>query len=391
MTENTICREAGQGGDHRAPRAQGHSCPGHHGHATPVKPSEGLYFCPMCPGQEQAEPGICAKCGMALDPPDLGLPPTKTRYSCPMHPEVVRDEPGDCPICGMALEPITITLEVAPNPELLDMTRRFWVSLALTLPVFVVAMSDLIPGQPLQRAVPEQWLAWLQLALATPVVLWGGKPFFERGWNSLVHRALNMFTLIAMGTGVAYAYSLAATMAPGIFPDSFRSAGGAVAVYFEAAAVIITLVLLGQVLELRARSQTSNAIKALLGLAPKTARLLRDDGGEEDVPLDQVRPGDRLRVRPGEKVPVDGLLLEGGSSLDESMISGEPIPVEKAAGAKVDRRHRQRHRQRSSWSPSESAARPCWRESCRWSARRNAAARRSSAWPTWSRATSCRR
>ena len=336
MTENVGCHEAGQGMGPQAPRADGHSCHGHHGHGASVKPSKGgLYFCPMCPGQEQAEPGVCAKCGMALEAPDVGLPSTKIQYSCPMHPEVRRDQPGDCPICGMALEPITVTLEVAPNPELVDMSRRFWVSLALTLPVFIIAMSDLIPGQPLQQAVPEQWLVWLQLAIASPVVLWGGKPFFERGWTSVVNRSLNMFTLIAMGTGVAYVYSLAATLAPGIFPDSFRSAGGVVAVYFEAAAVIVTLVLLGQVLELRARSQTSNAIKALLGLAPKTARLLRDDGSEEDVPLESVQPGDRLRVRPGEKVPVDGLVLEGSSSLDESMISGEPIPVEKAPGAKV--------------------------------------------------------
>jgi Cu+-exporting ATPase len=272
---------------------------------------------------------------MALEPAAPPLQATKTQYTCPMHPEIVRDEPGDCPLCGMALEPTTVILDEAPNPELIDMTRRFWVSLVLSLPVFVIAMADLIPGRPLDGLASEGTWGWVQLVIASPVILWGGKPFFERGWTSLVTRNLNMFTLIAIGTGVAYLYSLVATLVPGIFPDAFRGADGSVAVYFEAAAVIITLVLLGQVLELKARSQTSNAIKALLGLAPKTARLVRPDGGETDVPLDRVHPGDMLRVRPGEKVPVDGVVIEGSSFIDESMISGEPIPVEKVAGDRV--------------------------------------------------------
>ena len=315
----------------------------HHRHSGPEpkapEPSKtagaNTYICSMCAGVEQEGPGACPICGMALERAALALPETRTEYTCPMHPEIVRDAPGDCPICGMALEPTTVVLEEGPNPELVDMTRRFWVSLALTAPVFLSAMADLIPGRPLDAIASERALVWLQLVLATPVVLWGGKPFFERGWASIVSRNFNMFTLIAIGTGVAYVYSLVATVVPGIFPDAFRAAGGAVAVYYEAAAVIITLVLLGQVLELKARSQTSSAIKALLGLAPKTALLVRPDGTEEDVPLEQVQPGDRLRVRPGEKVPVDGVVLEGASAVDESMITGEPIPAEKAAGDRV--------------------------------------------------------
>ncbi|NUQ73891.1 MAG: heavy metal translocating P-type ATPase [Polyangiaceae bacterium] len=254
-------------------------------------------------------------------------------YTCPMHPEIVRNEPGSCPICGMALEPRTITLADEKNPELEDMLRRFWVSAALTLPVFAMAMSEMVPGLDLRLAIGAPY-RWIQLALATPVVLWGGYPFFERGVSSIVRRKLNMFTLIAIGTGAAYLYSIVATLLPGLFPHSFRH-GGEVEVYFEAAAVITTLVLLGQVLELRARSQTSGAIRGLLGLAPKTARRIRASGEEEDTPLDQVKAGDRLRVRPGEKVPVDGTVLEGKSSVDESMVTGEPIPVEKDPGAKV--------------------------------------------------------
>ena len=257
------------------------------------------------------------------------------KYTCPMHPEIIRDAPGSCPICGMALEPLTVSLEDEKNPELIDMTRRFWVAVVLSIPVFVLGMSDLIPGQPVQQLIPMRTLAWVQLALATPVVLWAGWPFFERAWQSIVNRSLNMFTLIGLGVAVAYLFSLIAVLLPGIFPPSFRDHHGNVPVYFEAAAVITTLVLLGQVLELRARSQTGLAIKALLGLSPKTARRINRDGNEEDVPLGHVHVGDRLRVRPGEKIPVDGLVLEGSSSVDESMISGEPIPVEKGSMDRV--------------------------------------------------------
>jgi Cu+-exporting ATPase len=253
-------------------------------------------------------------------------------WTCPMHPEIRQVGPGSCPICGMALEPEMPTLEEGPNPELIDMGRRFWVSAALSLPLFVLAMGSELFGW--------HWLSmrtsvWLQLALATPVVLWGGWPFFQRGWASLKSRNLNMFTLISLGVGVAYSYSLVATLAPNLFPPSFHTMGGMVPVYFEAAAVITTLVLLGQVLELRARSATGKAIRALLGLAPKTARIVREDGREEDIDLGHVQAGDLLRVRPGEKVPVDGVVVEGRSSVDESMISGEPVPVEKVPGEKV--------------------------------------------------------
>jgi Cu+-exporting ATPase len=255
-------------------------------------------------------------------------------YTCPMHPEIVRFQPGPCPICGMALEPREVTGEDA-NSELENMSRRFWVSVALTTPLLLAMVSDLLPSRPLHAMVSGHLMAWAQLVLATPVVLWGGWPFFERGWLSVKNRSLNMFTLIAIGTGAAYAYSVIATLAPDIFPRSFRTETGEVGVYFEAAAVIVALVLLGQVLELRARSETSSAIKALLGLAPKKARLIRDNGQEEDVSLDGVQPGNRLRVRPGEAVPVDGVVLEGGSSVDESMITGESIPVEKRAGDRL--------------------------------------------------------
>ena len=255
-------------------------------------------------------------------------------YVCPMHPEIVQEGPGDCPICGMALEPVTVTLEEQENPELVDMTRRLWVSVALAAPVLVLAMGEMV-GLSLEWLGSKRMLTWLEFAFATPVVLWGGWPFFVRGWQSIVNRSLNMFTLIGMGTGVAYSYSVVATIAPTVFPASFRDVGGEVAVYFEAAAVIVTLVLLGQVMELRARSRTGAAIRTLLGLAPKTARVIDDKGNERDVPLEQVRVGDRLRIRPGEKVPVDGDVVEGGSSVDESMISGEPIPVEKQVGDTV--------------------------------------------------------
>ncbi|MBX3277510.1 MAG: heavy metal translocating P-type ATPase [Acidobacteria bacterium] len=256
-------------------------------------------------------------------------------YTCPMHPEVLQIGPGSCPLCGMALEPRVVSLAEEDTTELDDMTRRFRISLILTLPVFALAMSEMIPGSPVQHALGAQTSGWLQFALSTPVVLWGGRPFFERGWRSITARSPNMFTLIAMGTGAAYAYSTAALIAPGIFPDSFRGHGGEVPIYFEAAAVITTLVLLGQVLELRARSRTNLALRMLLGLAPKTARRLGADGAERDVPLEEVHPGDLLRVRPGEKVPVDGVITEGASAVDESMVTGEPIPVEKSAGSQV--------------------------------------------------------
>jgi Cu+-exporting ATPase len=293
------------------------------------------YTCPMDPEIVQVGPGACPKCGMALEPKTPAFPATKTDYVCPMHPEIVRDQPGNCPICGTALEPRVVTLEEEENPELKDMKRRFRISLALTLPVFLLAMSEMIPGQPVQHTIGSRLLTFIQFALATPVVLWGGWPLFQRGWASIVNRSPNMFTLIAIGTGAAWIYSVIATLFPGIFPASFRGHGGEVAVYFEAAAVITTLVLLGQVLELRARSQTSSAIKMLLGLAPKTARIVRPNGVEEDIPLDQVHPGDLLRVRPGEKIPVDGVVVEGRSAVDESMVTGEPIPAEKTEGDKV--------------------------------------------------------
>jgi Cu+-exporting ATPase len=255
-------------------------------------------------------------------------------YTCPMHPEVRQKGPGACPICGMALEPVDATRADERNPELEDMTRRFKVSLAFTAPILAFMVAEMIPGVPLDGLVPHGLRNWIEFALATPVVLWGGWPFFERGWASIVSRYLNMFTLIALGVGAAYSYSVVATLVPGIFPASFRM-GAEVAVYFEPAAVIVVLVLLGQVLELRARSRTSTAIRNLLGLAPKTARRIEPDGGEQDVPLEHVLVSDRLRVRPGERIPVDGTVLEGSTAIDESMVTGEPIPVEKVAGAPV--------------------------------------------------------
>jgi Cu+-exporting ATPase len=312
--------------------AQAHPHPHPH-HSASAAATE--YICPMDPEVRATRPGACPKCGMALEPATPVLPATKVEYTCPMHPEVVRDEPGSCPICGMALEARVVSLEEEANPELTDMKRRFRVSLALSIPILVLAMSEMIPGQPLQHAISPTLIIWLQFALATPVVFWGGRPFFERGWASVVNRSLNMFTLIALGTGTAYVYSVIATLLPNIFPASFRGHGGAVPVYFEAAAIITTLVLLGQVLELRARSQTSSAIRSLLGLAPKTARVISEGGVEEDIPLDQVKPGDHLRVRPGERVPVDGVVLDGASAVDESMITGEPIPVEKTSASRV--------------------------------------------------------
>ncbi|MBI3611394.1 MAG: heavy metal translocating P-type ATPase [Nitrospirae bacterium] len=302
----------------------------------PSETAGGLYTCPMDPEVRMPGPAVCPKCGMALEPLEPpASPTTKTEYVCPMHPEVVRSEPGSCPICGMALEPRTVTVEEEASPELIEMTRRFWLSLTLTVPLLFLGMSWMIPGQPVQRIIPPSLSAWIELALATPVVLWGGWPFFARGGASIVNRGLNMFTLIAIGTGTAYLYSVVAAVAPDLFPDSFRGPGGDVGRYFEAAAVITVLVLLGQVLELRARRRTGGAIKALLGLAPKTARRVGDDGREEEIPLERVKPGDRLRIRPGEKVPVDGVVLEGTSAVDESMVTGEPIPVEKTSGQRL--------------------------------------------------------
>ncbi len=305
----------------------------------------------MCPEVREPKPGACPTCGMALEP-DVPVASMRTEYTCPMHPEIVRPAPGSCPICGMALEPRTVTAAAAEeNPELRDMTRRFWIAVALTLPLLLMAMASMLwPGFFVRRVDTLAgyrnqlflwgWgLPWLEFILATPVVLWAGWPFFQRFWTSLVNRSPNMFTLIGMGTGVAYVYSVIATLFPRIFPESLRAGSGNMSgypdVYFEAAAAITTLVLLGQVMELRARSRTSAALRALLDLSPKTARILAADGAEKDIPLEQVKPGDRLRVRPGEKVPVDGVILEGRSSIDESMITGESMPVEKSSDSKV--------------------------------------------------------
>ena len=308
--------------------------PMHPSAAAPSSPKAAVaeYICPMDPEIHQTMPGACPKCGMALEAALPTVPSAKTEYVCPMHPEIVRSEPGSCPICGMALEPRVTSAKEEENPELTSMTRRFWVSVALTIPILLAAMGANLLGAPLERLISLRALTWVELVLATPVVLWGGWPFFVRGWQSIVNRSLNMFTLIGLGVAVAYLYSVVAALAPGIFPPSFRDASGQVGVYFEAAAAITTLVLLGQVLELRARSRTGAAIRALLGLAPKTARLVGEDGSERDVPLERVKPGDRLRVRPGEKIPVDGIVLEGRSSVDESMITGEAMPVEKQSG-----------------------------------------------------------
>ena len=267
-----------------------------------------------------------------------GLPISKLHsenYTCPMHPEISQDHPGACPICGMALEPKIASVEGKEDQELSAMTRRFWFCVVLTLPVFLIAMSDVIPGRPLQKIFTMKTLIWSEFVLSMPVVLWGAWPFFLKGWRSIVNHRLNMFTLISIGVSVAFGYSVIATLAPHIFPQSLRNENGLVAVYFEAAAVITTLVLLGQILELRARNRTSGAIKALLNLAPKKARLIKDNGAEVEISLDKVEPGDFLRVRPGEKIPVDGIVIEGRSSVDESMITGEPVPVEKSEGAKV--------------------------------------------------------
>ncbi|MBB5056022.1 Cu+-exporting ATPase [Granulicella aggregans] len=293
---------------------------------------ESFYFCGKgCAAKFSADPMKYLQPKPAPEAPIQAAPGMK--YTCPMDPEIVRDQPGACPKCGMALEPMTVTLDEA-NPELESMTRRFWTGVALTLPLLAIMVSELMPGQPLQHLLGGG-LGWFEFAIATPVVLWGGWPFFQRGWASIVNRSLNMFTLIAIGSGAAYLYSVVAVAAPGAVPASFRMPDGKVGLYFEAAAVITVLVLLGQVLELRARSQTGSAIKALLGLTPKTARRVATDGSEHDVDLAEVHVGDRLRVRPGERVPTDGVVVDGASSVDESMVSGEPISVEKEKDAKV--------------------------------------------------------
>lgn len=310
-----------------APAAQTAAAP------EPPAPAGTIYTCPMDPEIRQDHPGACPKCGMALEPDLATLPVARVEYTCPMHPEIVREGPGACPICGMALEPRTVTLAEPPNAELADMTRRMWIAAALTLPVFVLAMGDMILGMGLGGRIDPRISNWVGLVCATPVVLWAGWPFFVRGWASIVNRHANMFTLIALGVGAAYAFSVAATLFPGLFPAGFR-VHGVVEPYFDTAAVITVLVLLGQVMELRARGQTSLAIRSLLGMAPKTARVIRD-GVESDIPLPHVQVGDLLRVRPGEKVPVDGVVTEGRSSVDESMVSGEPIPVEKESGSRV--------------------------------------------------------
>jgi len=289
---------------------------------------QGFYFCSSgCKGKFEAEPAKY----LAGQPGPQPMP-KGTQYTCPMHPEIIRDKPGSCPICGMALEPMGVpTGEEGPNPELVDFTRRFWVSAVLSAPLLIIAMAPML-GFSFESLVDGRTKTWIELALASPVVLWAAFPFFHRGWESILNRSPNMWTLISLGVGAAYLFSLVATLFPDVFPHQFRGHDGAVPVYFEAAAVIVALVFLGQVLELRARERTGSAIRALLDLAPKTARLIGADGSEKDVPLDSVKTGDRLRIRPGDAVPVDGIVLEGRSAIDESMITGEPLPVEKTEG-----------------------------------------------------------
>jgi Cu+-exporting ATPase len=312
----------------------------HHSHidhktANIMSKSPAKYFCPMCPEVESDKPGDCPKCGMALELNPAWFPPASTIYTCPMHPEVQQDYPGDCPRCGMALEPYTVTTSTDDdkNTELHDMTRRFRISAVLTLPVFILAMSHMIPTLAGQPWTDGNFSRWIQFVFATPVVMWAGEPFFRRGWRSMVSLRLNMFTLIAIGVGAAYIFSAAAMLAPTLFPHSMHH-GGNVAIYFEAAAVIIVLVLLGQMLELRARGRTGSAIRALLDLVPPMARKVTIDG-DRVVPLDQVHVGDLLRVVPGDKVPVDGVVVDGHSNVEESMITGEPLPVEKTVGDDV--------------------------------------------------------
>jgi Cu+-exporting ATPase len=301
--------------------------------AEPVD-DNATYTCPMHPEIEQQGPGTCPKCGMALEIMGIPVATTKTEYTCPMHPEIVQNEPGNCPKCGMALEERTVTVE-EKNEELIDMSRRFWISSLLAAPVFILAMiADLAPAL-LPQGLSMQTVQWIEFTLATPVVLWGGWPFYVRAVQSVISWNLNMFTLIGLGVSVAWLYSMVALLMPQLFPPIMQMEGGLVDVYFEAAAVITALVLLGQVLELRARSRTNAAIQMLLGLAPNTARIVYEDGREEDIPLENVNVGDILRVRPGEKIPVDGTVTDGESNVDESMVTGEPVPVNKTAGEKL--------------------------------------------------------
>ena len=302
-------------------------------HTRAPAPAGTQYVCPMDPDVEQDHPGACPKCGMGLEPVLATTPATRVEYTCPMHPEIVRDAPDACPICGMALEPRTVAIDEPPNPELVDMTRRLWIAVALGLPVFLLAMGDMVLGMGLGGRLDMRVTNWVGLVCATPVVLWAGWPFFERGWASIRNRHSNMFTLIALGVGAAYVFSVAAALAPGLFPEGFRTHGG-VETYFDTAVVITILVLFGQVLELRARGRTSAAIRQLLRLAPMSARLVRD-GQEIDVPIASVAVGDVLRVRPGEKIPVDGVVLDGHSAVNESMVTGEPIPADKEPGSHV--------------------------------------------------------
>ena len=308
--------------------------PGPERSGDPLQKLKHTFVCPMDSDVREDKPGPCPKCGMALEPEVYAAPETTVEYTCPMHPEIVRNEPGSCPKCGMTLEP-RIVAGAPKDPELESMVFRFWAGLSLTFAILVLGMSYMVPGEHASPWFSPRTTAWIELFLATPVVLWGGLPFFRRGWLSIKNRSANMFTLIALGTGAAYAYSLIAVLYPAIFPASFRAKDGSVPVYFEAAAAITTLVLLGQVLELRARERTSGAIRALLKLAPRTARLVRADGTELDIPLQEVAVGDALRVRPGEKVPTDGIVTGGSSAVDESLMSGEPIPVEKTTGSRV--------------------------------------------------------
>jgi Cu+-exporting ATPase len=330
-------QEGSQSGSAKSDKGHDNCCHKDAGKSAKAKSKDSkdaIYTCPMHPEIEQVGPGDCPKCGMALELKDGPLDNSKTQYTCPMHPEVIEDEPGDCPICGMALEANTVA-EDEDNPELTDMSRRLRWCTVLALPVFILAMTaDMFP-QLLPAKLSMPLVQWIEFLLATPVVVWGGWPFYVRAIASIKNRNLNMFTLIGLGVSVAFIYSVIALLMPGLFPPAMQSAAGLVHVYFEAAAVIITLVLLGQVLELRARSKTNAAIKLLMGLAPKTARVIAKDGQESDVPLEQVKIGDHLRIRPGEKIPVDGVVLEGQSSVDESMVSGEPVPLNKTKEDKL--------------------------------------------------------